>query len=252
MNTYLTFIFRILLSMLIVGCGSTSFSDSKIQELNSMIKSKKFTKAEEHLRKNSGLDLNTLSEKEETMLELTIKENNLEGFKWLLKNGANPNLITKERLNSVMKLASEHENPEYLIQAILFKGDVNLSHRSGENPLYFATVLNKNKNVDILISNKADGLLEDKYNNNTFKCLIYTRNYKGFNYLVSKGLEPIKMSTKIIENIVFELESSSSNLLPESKEDFLKVVKYFNDHGVSVELLTFEEFNKKYKVNYPK
>ena len=208
--------------------------------------------AEEFLSKNSGLDVNTLNENEETLLELAIQSNNLEGFKWLLKNGANPNIITKERLSSVMKLASEHENPEYLIQAILYKGDANLSHRSGENPLYFAAIAKREKNVDTLISNKVDGLLVDKYNNNTFKCLIYSREYKTFNYLILKGFEPIKMSPEIIKNIVYELESSSSNTLPDSKEDFLKVVKYFNDHKVKVEQLTFEEFNKKYNINYPK
>lgn len=101
-------------------------------------------------------------DKDKSLLK-SLKSNNLNKFKRLLKNGANPNTIFGENSNNwVMCLATKRGSIEFLKLAVENGGDINLRNRV--NPVQTIT------SAPIL-------------------CAITNHNMKAFDYLLEKDVD---------------------------------------------------------------
>ena len=109
----------------------------------------------------TGLDINARGKEGMTPLLLTLLRQNKSGFKHLLENGANPNLLV-DTGESVIMYATRAEDAEWLQLALKHGGNPNLTGaRNKEPPLHDSIIFRRKENMRLLITAGADLNLQD-------------------------------------------------------------------------------------------
>jgi ankyrin repeat protein len=106
-----------------------------------------------------GADVNFQGRDGMRPLFWALAKRNINGFKFLLNHGADPNAVTEEQppRESVLKLAACMDESEYLEE--LLKHGANPNATVGnvhQTAICFASFLNKTNNILILLKNGAD------------------------------------------------------------------------------------------------
>lgn len=131
--------------------SSKPTSDQATQKLRSLIDSdKKVTRKEIESLLVAGADTEVKSDKNRTILEKAVRDNNSAFVTLLLEKGADANV------DALLVVAANNKNNEIVKQLIKAGANVNKKDAQGFSPLYYAAY---EKNVDMvrtLVSNGAD------------------------------------------------------------------------------------------------
>lgn len=217
------------------------FKNANLNKLSRLLIKGNFEQAEK-LVNIEKFSLDEENNKGKTLLYLFVKNRKTEAFEWLLTKKANPNLLLKNNEDSVMRQVSECNDSSYLKIALKYGGDPLLVHSGGNRPLYFACILDRQENIDILIKAGDNGNIADQFRNTTFKCLIISNQYDKVNLLLDKGLNPFQSNQEDRESIVYYVEVSHPSLSDKLKPHYLKVVDKLRSLGFKIELLNSDEY----------
>lgn len=110
-------------------------------------------------------------------------------FKKLLQIGADPNLSLKDDL-SVMSVAAEANDPEWLQYALLHGGDPNLKVGNQEPLISRAITAYRKANVELLIKKGANLNLQDENKNTPMKVAANLNRYDLVYLLLEAGADP--------------------------------------------------------------
>ncbi len=103
------------------------------------------------------VDINAKGYVEAPVLFWALKNKNKVGYKYLLDNGANPNMIFGvSKKISVIHLASSMKDLEWLKITVDFQGDVNLVNSMKETPIFKSVSEGLITHVNFLIESGAD------------------------------------------------------------------------------------------------
>eukprot|EP01125_Pyxidicula_operculata_P014246 TRINITY_DN4744_c0_g1_i1.p1 TRINITY_DN4744_c0_g1~~TRINITY_DN4744_c0_g1_i1.p1 ORF type:complete len:217 (+),score=22.93 TRINITY_DN4744_c0_g1_i1:63-713(+) len=82
------------------------------------------------------------------------KKGDEEKVEEFLKNGSDPNTFHREGW-SILQSACMHESEEMIKSILKYKGNINITDRSGNTPLHYAVCFNSIDIVDLLVSSGA-------------------------------------------------------------------------------------------------
>lgn len=221
------------------------FDDANLNKLSMLVIKGDYFEAEK-LLKSRKVSLNDFNKNGQTLLYLHVVYNNFDAFKWFLEKGANPNLLFSNNEDSVMRKVAECNENKFLIVALKNGGDPLLLHAGGKRPLFFASLINQQENMSILIKAGDNGNISDQFFNTTITCLLQYSNFKAINFLIEKGLDPYQSSQEIKSRIIFFIESRFGSISKDLKPDFDEMVTKLKEKGFIIELLSLDDFQKKY------
>ena len=169
-------------------------------------------------------------------LHFAFKNRKLKSFQYLLSKGANPNLLYEQDRSLILD-AIDSKDINYLKAIVQNHGDINLLHKLGIRPLYFALVNKHYKAVDILIENGADICLADKYHRTVFTELLLGRDFDQALYLLEKNLNPFLSDIDVQISIKYSIERSYKVRSPSPQyKNFGKLVQKLEQLGFKFEL----------------
>ena len=112
---------------------------------------------------SKGNEIDALYGKGETLLFTAInKDRTYKTAKYLLENGANPNLIT-DGLTPLL-YATAYQNHTVMKELISYKADVNYMNKEKQSPIVFAIKRRDAKALQLLVDNGADPNIKIKDN----------------------------------------------------------------------------------------
>jgi len=133
------------------------FSNKNVAALAAALDRGDFATADGFLR--AGTNVNSPGQCGVTLLKWAMNEENKGAFKWLLDNGADPNLAPSEGYGALSSASSS--NDQYWLEMLLArKPNVDLKQTFDDGndvtPMFAAIVSEKEKNLSLLISAGAD------------------------------------------------------------------------------------------------
>lgn len=145
-----------------------------------------------------GANVNAIGKEGMTPLFWAIGKQNLEGFRFLLSHGANPNLIVRwkdtkgrEQSENTLRLAAMLENAAYLQAALDAGGNPNLIVNSiRQTPLYTAILHQRRANVVLLLQRGAGINHLDKAQKTPINHAISMNHYSLALLLLKRGADP--------------------------------------------------------------
>lgn len=205
----------------------------EMQNLLLGIRSENFSEIDKAIHQGASLDK---QESNTSPLQYAFKYRKLKSFQYLLSKGANPNILFNENRSLILD-AIDRNNIDYLKAIVQNKGDINLLHKLGVRPLYYALVNKRNQAVDILIENGADICLADKYHRTVFIKLLYNSDFDNALYLLNKNLNPINSNDDVKYAIKFTIETCYKVRSPSPQyKNFGKLVQKLEQLGFKFEL----------------
>ncbi|AEF55528.1 ankyrin repeat domain-containing protein [Marinomonas posidonica] len=143
-------------------------------------------------RLQEGQEINApINENLDTYLHQSVQNNSFKEVKYLLNNGANPNLANKQGrlpihlLNTKKTLTSDEQQANILSILAKFGADINTKGIDQKTPIIEAIINNKPLSVETLLEYQAD--IEKTYQSNTPLMLaVQTGNITIVNDLLSK------------------------------------------------------------------
>lgn len=132
-----------------------------------------------------GANVNAIGKEGMTPLFWVIGKQSLEGFRFLLSHGANPNLLVRwqdtkgrEQSENTLRLAAMLENAAYLQAALDAGGNPNLIVNStSQTPLYTAILHQRRANVVLLLQRGASIDHRDKSSTTPINYAVNARHY---------------------------------------------------------------------------
>jgi len=183
----------------------------------------------------SGINPNWMGKYKLTPLFWALREHNIAGFKALLKNGANPNIIIRSG-SSVMHLVSRLKNSEYLRLCIQYGGDVDLMDtKTNETPLFMAVSPDGKQNIAILLEEGANIDHLDKTRSSAIFRAASLNQYDAVHNLLVKGAN---YNIKNVWNntFIFYIENNRINKSSELYQWRKKVINFLIAKGVEINL----------------
>lgn len=187
-----------------------------------------------------GLDINKRGKNDITFLIYSYLRGNKNTYKFLLENGADPNvfMFANEKVPegprlkfyvSALEIAAEEKDPFYLEVALKNGGDPNLGVPTGDGDkihILFTAVNSKNlTNVQLLIEAGADvnaGKKEGDLGSTPLDAAIAHDSYEIAYYLLQKGANAQLKK----EDITCSITNFSIARRKIKKEDFIKMNKW--------------------------
>lgn len=110
---------------------------------------------------NQGASINGVGELGLTPLLWALNKRSPEGFRWLLENGADPNVVSccdgKALKLSPMPIAAAIDDSQYLRALLSHSGNPNVVDNAVQRtPLFVAVLFNQTQNIQILLDHHAD------------------------------------------------------------------------------------------------
>ncbi len=151
-----------------------------------------------------NIDLNVKSQSGDTPLLFGLKKNqfeffNFEAISWLLKQGADVNMLDSNEVSPLMYAIVNHNQPD-LIKTLLDSGaDINYQFtKNGNTALHFAILMNKPELVKILLEQGAGTNILNKEN---ASALDLAKNNKNEDIIKLFSLQEEKLYQKTAEPV---------------------------------------------------
>ena len=125
----------------------------------------------------------------DTILHSTVTSGDNKLLLYLLKIGANPNVVNNLG-SSPLHIVSENGNELGAKALIQYGADINLTNREGQTPLHEAALFKKISIVKILVENGADISIRDRQGRTPLYVASSMNFKKGVDYLLEKGANP--------------------------------------------------------------
>lgn len=185
--------------------------------------------------KNKGANIDATGKDGVTPLLWALSQGNKKGVETLLSLGADPNHQTEDG-DSVMSLASEMTDPDFLKLAIKYKGNPNLALANGppRSPLMAAIGPGGLDNVKTLLQAGANINYQDPVTGDT--PLIQAADLNQFDivyYLLEQGAD-YKLKNKFGNTIVYDVEMNNIDPTSQGYIWRQKVIEYLHSKGISV------------------
>lgn len=142
-----------------------------------------------------GADVNAVGRQEMRPLFWALGKQSLDGFRFLLENGANPNVEAKDlpgekRPLSLIELAAIAENSDYLRLLLKHGADPNHDVGYGKRTLIYEAILNnRTENVRLLIEAGANIDHQDLSGSTPMMTAAGIKNFDMVHLLLGKGAD---------------------------------------------------------------
>lgn len=145
-----------------------------------------------------GADVNALGRDGMVPLFWALAKQNVDGFRFLLKQGADPNVVVdlprhfQESRAGAMEMASQLEDPAYLRALLEHGGDPNtIVNELWDIPLIYRAIMSRRlDNVRILLEAGAEINHRDKSNATPLIQAITARQFETALFLLRSGADP--------------------------------------------------------------
>lgn len=199
------------------------------------------------LKRNN--DINIINYGGFTLLHYAVLDGDEELVKFLLENGANPNIQSNINKNTPLhinsSIGSQKEKTINIMRLLLENGaNPNIQDEKGWTPLMELVKINRIELIELILQYNVNLNIKDDKNDTAFELArFYYNNYKIMkiltNYEITKGKEfknelqklhdilfYLKISRELSENkIEKEIEEKGKKELNSSYENFNKLVK---------------------------
>jgi len=202
----------------------------------------------------AGADVNAEGKDKMTPLLWAFPDNHLPRFKWLLKHGANPNVVVEGEFNtrqtisrgdSVTLMACKTSLPGYFEAVFDHGGDPNIRHTGplgfSQTPL-FAVITrsggDKAAKIRRLIDLGADMNALSNGKTPAMQAVSWFGQYELALMMLEAGANFCKYDESEIQrliHIVVDQERRLNEYTPEQRAGFHELVKWLEDHGESYE-----------------
>lgn len=145
-----------------------------------------------------GADVNAVGRDGMTPLFWALAKQNIDGFRFLLEQGSNPNIIVElpphfqEAQAGAMEMAAQMEDPAYLRTLLEHGGDPNIIvNEQWDIPLIYRAIMSRRlDNVSILLDAGAKINHRDKSNATPLMQAITSRQFEIALLLLRSGADP--------------------------------------------------------------
>ncbi len=201
-----------------------------------------------------GLDINKRGKNNITFLVYAYLKENKNSYKFLLENGADPNLMmwTEEKIpkgarlkgnRSMLSFAAYDDDPFYLAEALKHGGDPNLKEFLGDGktsrPILYNAINGGNfTNVQLLIEAGVD-VNKGGEVSSPLGVAICNGKYKMAYYLLQKGATNLGVENKDITSYITNFYIARRKI---TKEEFM------NMHPLARSLMSLEDMEYRDKV----
>ena len=168
-----------------------------------------------------------------TPLYWALKKGGKDGFKELLKHGANPNVLWKDG-GSVTHYSATLGDSDFLLLCLNFGGEVDLKDGpEGRTPLFYAVEYKNFRNIKILLENGADIDAVDSSMSTPMLFSAMLNQYDVVYFLLRSGASP-SVKNRWGKGLDFYLDLSlktmdRSNPLWDSREKVAGFLSELND-----------------------
>lgn len=139
---------------------------------------------------NSGVAVNSVGVGNFTPLYWALKKGSREGFKALLENGADPNLLWQDG-GSVIHYSAAMNDLDFLSLCLRYNGYVELSDGvEGKTPIFYAVEEKRVKNIELLLAHGANINALDSSQSTPLVFAAMLNQYDMVHYLVQAGADP--------------------------------------------------------------
>lgn len=177
-----------------------------------------------------GIDINTRGSNSVTPLWWAMASNNLQGVRYLLSKGADPNIPTK-KVRNALHLAAMNADTQFLASALKAGGDVNSKSGWANSSLLITAITGANdESINLLIESGADLNREDDAGQTPLIVAAMVNDYRTVYKLLMAGADP-KIKTVYGENLLTYVFSERISIDPKS-DNFVwkeKVRKLLNE-----------------------
>ena len=160
---------------------------------------------------NSGVAVNSVGVGNFTPLYWALKKGSKEGFKMLLENGANPNLLWKDG-GSVIHYSAAMDDLDFLSLCLRYNGDAELSDGvEGKTPIFYAVEEKRVKNIELLLARGANINALDSSQSTPLVFAAMLNQYDMVHYLLQAGGDPA-IKNRWGKGLNYLLEKSSRTM----------------------------------------
>lgn len=152
-------------------------------------------RADELLKQGAGV--NAVGKDGMTPLFWALSKQNLEGFRYLLAHGANPNLIAdwhdangRAQSETALRLAAMLEDKRYLEDLLAAGGNPNLMDEVGQTPIYVAILHQRRDTLELLLDKGADIDHVNRSLTTPINYAVSMNHYSLALLLLSRGADP--------------------------------------------------------------
>lgn len=231
----------------LAGCQDRStnaqaiFSDPKVAHLAKAAETGDVDSIEKLVM--SGVEVNSLGRGRITPLYYAFIKKNESGFQSLLKNGANPNILTSNGI-CVMHEAASDANSFWLEESLKHTGDSNVL-ANGNNtkkwtPIFFAINNRRPENARLLIKNGAD--INHKNDRKTFP-LLFSAQCPCFEivYLLVESGADVRQKNSANDDLITWIQKRNENDVVEDDERkwFKKTAEQIRSKGIELKFLEY-------------
>jgi uncharacterized protein len=186
--------FEPLTSRLARRLKSSEFFDSQIQIDLANAAAKGDTNQVEALL-SRGADVNCLGRDGMRPLFWALIKRNFDGFRYLLKHGAEPNIVAADneaRGQTIMSLAATLDESEFLRELLSHGGNPNLvGGKTRQTPIFLGAFYRKTNNVAILLGHGADIDWKSAGGHTAFGDAVGGCSYEVALFLYHAGANPL-------------------------------------------------------------
>lgn len=140
-----------------------------------------------------GADVNAIGEEGVTPLVYALSKKNIKGFRWLLERGGNPNVAVGADRLSIVTLACEVPNIEFLAAALEYGGDPNWrDDEPGRHyPLFRVLSAGGEAHAKLLVEKGASlNVIGGVASCTPMAEAIYLNNFELARWMLGKGADP--------------------------------------------------------------
>lgn len=127
-------------------------------------------------------EVNAVNDQGFTPLVLAVYNNSYDAAKWLLENGAQPDLKDRSGNTALMGAAfkGHYEMADLLLS---YKAGIDVQNHNGATALIFASTFGRNNMVKLFLEHKADKNIKDNRGNSALNHAIMQNNEEGIRLL---------------------------------------------------------------------
>jgi ankyrin repeat protein len=147
---------------------------------------------------DDGVDVNFVGREGMTPLFWAISKQNVDGFRWLLDHGANPNTLTRwqaadgqAKVASALELAAVMKDSSYLQSLLDHGADPNaITNDFEQTPIYAVIMRRGIDNINLLLKYHANPNHQDKFLKTPMLEAVSARMYTIALLLLQSGADP--------------------------------------------------------------
>jgi ankyrin repeat protein len=168
-----------------------------------------------------------------TVYAQTANQRCYDGFAYLLKNGADPNLPVTGLYDNVMYLAAEVNDPRFLEAAINASGEVNQVSARG-TPIFGAIMGQNQSNIDLLVAHGANlNVRCGSFEETPLMLAANLQDYANVYYFLMHGADPT-LKRESGQTIIWNIEKDNGRISPQSDayQWMQKVIDLLKQKGI--------------------